>query len=119
MSFYDDISALRMKYPNVRLDISFDEHEYLNGKKLMVLDAIVVPKDVRKRGIGTKIMEELVLIARRHDCVFMLSPDDSLGATSKARLRRFYKKFGFIDNKGRRKLYQLPMYSMYFISSAG
>lgn len=115
MCFYDDVSTLRAKYPNIRLDISFDEHEYLKGKKLMALDAIVVPKDMRKRGIGTKIMKELVLIATRYNCVFMLSPDDSLGATSKARLRRFYKRFGFIDNKGRRKLYPLPLYSMYCI----
>lgn len=99
------------------MDISYDEREYLKGKKLMVLHAIVVPKDMRGRGLGTSIMKKLVLTARRHNCVFMLSPDDSLGATSKERLRRFYKRFGFIDNRGKRKLYVLPMYSMYYIPS--
>lgn len=115
MCFYDDISAIRKEYPDVRLDISFDEHEYLKGKKLLVLDVIEVPKEMRKRGVGTAIMRKLVHIADQYNCVFMLSPDESLGATSRERLRRFYKRFGFIDNKGRHKKYSLPWYSMYYM----
>jgi len=114
LNFYDDILKIKRKYPDVRMDIHFDEHEYIEGKKLMVLDVIEVPKIMRHRGIGTNIMQELVLIAKRHSCVFMLSPDDTLDATSKGRLRRFYKRFGFVDNRGRHKSFQLPLYSMYF-----
>ena len=116
MDFYDDMVALKRMFPNVRLDVHYDEHEYLNGKKLMVLDVIEIPKDMRNHGLGIEIMKELVSLSRRYDCVFMLSPDDSLGATSKERLRRFYKRFGFVDNKGRCKKHQLPQYSMYLIA---
>jgi len=115
MNFYDDMLKVKRKYADVRLDIHFDEFEYIEGKKLMVLDAIVVPKVMRHCGMGTNIMQELVRIAKKYHCIFMLSPDDSLGATSKARLRRFYKRFGFVDNKGKRKSYQLPLYSMYLM----
>ena len=115
MNFYDDYLKLKRKYPDVRLNLHYDEFEYIEGKKLMVLDAIEVPKAIRHQGIGTNVMQELVCMAKSHSCVFMLSPDDSLGGSSKERLRRFYKRFGFVDNGGRHKSFYLPLYSMYFI----
>jgi len=33
ISLNNDIAAIKDEYPDVRLDISFDEREYLKGKK--------------------------------------------------------------------------------------
>jgi len=73
---------------------------------LIVLDSIIIPKEQRKQGIGTKIMEELINYADSVGKRFELSPgqkEDYHGTTSKGRLVNFYKRFGFKENKGRNK----------------
>lgn len=79
------------------------------------LHHFVVPKEKRKSGIGSQIMEELIKFADKYNKMLVLSPatrDDRIGTTSKARLVKFYKRFGFVENKGRNKDYRLS-YSMY------
>ncbi len=73
---------------------------------LIVLDSIIVPKEQRKQGIGTQIMEELVSYADKVGKRLELSTGqkgDYHGTTSKGRLVNFYKRFGLIENKGRNK----------------
>jgi GNAT superfamily N-acetyltransferase len=82
---------------------------------MLKLDMIKVAKGDRKQGIGTAIMEELTAFADRLGKMIVLylgQKDDRHGTTSSDRLRRFYKRFGFVDNKGRNKDYTLS-YSMY------
>lgn len=70
------------------------------------LNMLIVPKDMQRSGIGTKAMEELTSFADQHGRRIILSPaqaDDAHGTTSRARLVKFYKRFGFVENKGRRK----------------
>lgn len=70
------------------------------------LDSITVPKDKRKQGIGTQIMQELTNYADSVRKRLELSPGqkgDFHGTTSKGRLINFYKRFGLIENKGRNK----------------
>lgn len=70
------------------------------------LDSLIVPKGDRKRGVGSAIMEELADYADRLGRRVILSvgqKDDGHGTTSRARLVEFYKRFGFVENKGRRK----------------
>ena len=100
------LNELREKY----LD-SVIEFKY--GENILVLDKLVVVKEKRKLGIGTNIMEDLIAIADKNGYTIMLSPSDSLGATSRARLIRFYKRFGFVRNFGKTKQYHMPNYSMY------
>lgn len=52
-------------------------------------------------GNGTKFMEDFVRNADMNGWILVLTPDISFGASSTARLNKFYKKFGFKDNKGR------------------
>jgi GNAT superfamily N-acetyltransferase len=55
-------------------------------------------------GIGTKAMQELCGFADRHGARILLTPnakDEMFGTTSYARLVRFYKRFGFVENRGR------------------
>lgn len=70
------------------------------------LSKIVIPKDKRNSGIGTSIMNRIVQFADSHGLKMSLTPDTSFGGSSKTRLNKFYKRFGFVDNKGRNKDYE-------------
>lgn len=83
---------------------SFDLWQYPGGD--LKLNTLIVPKGIRKEGLGTKAMEELSRYADAHGFRLILSVaghDDQMGTTSRARLIRFYKRFGFVENKGRNK----------------
>jgi len=72
----------------------------------LILDMIVVPKDKRKQGIGSKVLEDIVHYADVNNLRILLTTgvrDDFHGTTSTNRLKTFYKKFGFVENKGRNK----------------
>lgn len=75
---------------------------------IIILDTLIVPPGRRKQGIGTQIMQELVNYADQVGKRFELSPgqkDNIHGTTSRNRLLNFYKRFDFIENKGRNKDY--------------
>lgn len=74
------------------------------------LNSIVVRKGSRKAGVGGQVMNAITDYADKHGLRIVLTPgskDDSHGTTSHARLIRFYKRFGFVENKGRRKNYRI------------
>ena len=76
---------------------------------LIKLSSIIVKN--KKQGIGTQIMDELCAFADKENKRIILSPgtkDDHHGTTSRSRLVRFYKQFGFYENKGRRRDFSLP-----------
>jgi GNAT superfamily N-acetyltransferase len=64
---------------------------------------IVVPKDQRKTGVGTKVMEEVIEFADSSGKRLALTPSTSFGGTSVKRLTDFYKSLGFVENKGKNK----------------
>jgi GNAT superfamily N-acetyltransferase len=69
---------------------------------MIELSKIVVPD--RKRGTGTAIMRELCAFADRNRVGIRLTPaskGDFAATTSRARLIRFYKRFGFVEEKAR------------------
>lgn len=70
------------------------------------LGMIEVPNADRKQGVGTAVMNELIQYADEQGKRILLTPglkDDRHGTTSRTRLVKFYKRFGFIENKGRNK----------------
>lgn len=74
------------------------------------LQNLVVQKGDRKQGTGTAAMDELVDFADEHGLRVVLSPgtkDDYHGTTSRNRLVKFYKRFDFVENKGRNKDFAL------------
>lgn len=85
-------------------------HLYIyENKDILFLNSIIVPKEKRKQGIGTQIMNELISCADKYGKRVELSvgrKDDHNGTTSRGRLVDFYKRFGFYENKGRRKDYR-------------
>ncbi len=70
------------------------------------LDSIRVSKDARKQGVGSAVMQEITDFADARGLRIVLTPgqkDDGHGTTSRSRLVKFYKRFGFKENKGRNK----------------
>lgn len=73
--------------------------------KAIYLHKIVVEKEKRNQGLGTEALSTIVNYAEKTNKVLVLSPSIDFGASSLARLKRFYKRFGFVENKGRHKDY--------------
>jgi len=84
------------------LGISLDLY-YLRNQDAMELSRIVVPKESRKEGVGTKAMEKISNFADENGLITVLSPSTDFGGTSVDRLRKFYSRFGFVRNFGRHK----------------
>lgn len=92
---------------------------YLNPRtRTLGLTKIEVKKDLRDQGLGTKAMEDLVAYADQYGLMVTLSPSTDFGASSVARLRRFYERFGFVQNKGRNRLFEISD-SMYRLPAVG
>lgn len=79
---------------------------YLSNSGEIHLSRIFVPKENRKQGNGTEVMQFITDHADRENRIITLSPSVDFGATSVNRLKDFYKQFGFIENKGRNKNYK-------------
>ena len=78
-----------------------DMSEGISGE--IQLSRIEIPPNVRGKGLGSKAMEDITKMADKEGKVITLTPDTSFGGTSVARLKKFYKKFGFVENKGKNK----------------
>lgn len=75
-----------------------------------------VPHAARKLGTGSKALARVVDLAEDHGLRVVLEPgskDPHHGTTSRSRLIKFYKRSGFVENKGRNKDFVLPAGSMY------
>lgn len=77
---------------------------------VLKLHNIEVQKDSRGSGVGSKVMGRLTDYADRNNLQMTLTPDvknTERGTTSAGRLVKFYKKFDFIENKGKNKDFSL------------
>ncbi|MCH2240946.1 MAG: hypothetical protein MK041_03210, partial [Aquabacterium sp.] len=70
----------------------------------ITLGKIVVPQDARGAGKGTAAMRALLDYADRAGKSIVLSPSADFGG-NKARLTQFYKRLGFVENKGRNRAF--------------
>lgn len=78
----------------------------LYGDKEIHIHHIKVPKEKRKQGIGSAIMKDINDYADQGKKRVTLNPgskDDRHGTTSRNRLIKFYKRHGYVHNKGRNK----------------
>lgn len=69
-----------------------------NGSRLE-LETIVIPKNLRGMGYGTKIMNEIIQYSDNVNKPIFLTPAVTYGGTSIGRLVKFYSRFGFKKNK--------------------
>lgn len=72
----------------------------------VTLSKIVVPKEMRNDGAGTAFMNDLVDMADQQGKTVVLSPASDFGG-NKARLVDFYKRFGFVQNKGKNRDFEI------------
>jgi len=76
--------------------VDLDIYEYPNHLELR---RVVVPQDQRNKGIGSKVMQDLIKYAQQNNKDIFTTPSSDFGG-SKSRLVQFYKSFGFKNNKG-------------------
>jgi len=72
-----------------------------NGDTISV-GKIAVPKALREQGVDTDAMRSLLDYADSTGKRIVLTPSSGFGDT-KARLTEFYKRLGFVENKGKNK----------------
>lgn len=102
------VSALKTRF-QVNLSLSYN-----NTKNTMTLHKIIVPKEQRGTGVGTSVMTEICALADQLGAKLTLTPSSDFGG-SVSKLIAFYSKFGFVQNKGKNKdfeisdlMYRLP-----------
>ncbi|ARN31367.1 TPA: GNAT family N-acetyltransferase [Acinetobacter baumannii] len=81
------------------------------SSNVLSLHKIVVPEAMRNQGNGTKAMQDIISYADSQNKTIALTPSSDFGG-NKSRLTSFYKKLGFVENKGRNKDYEISE-SMY------
>jgi len=87
-------ARIRRIYEGVVFELTVTRN--LLAENAIELTWIIVPE--RKAGVGTAIMHDLCEFADRHSAEIRLTPaskGDNAATTSRARLIRFYKRFGF------------------------
>ena len=101
------IKELKEKYKNSFKTINIYEY---NNK--ISIDLIIAKE--QNSGEGTKLMKDICEYADKTKKIIILSPSDEFGGNKK-RLIEFYKRFGFVENKGKNKdfeifesMYRLP-----------
>lgn len=92
------LSGMVEKYPGVKLTA------YESKEKIELME-IVVPENMRGRGIGTEIIRTIQNYASMVGKPVVLRPEADRG--HKGDLYRFYRKLGFVPNKGRNMDYSL------------
>jgi len=106
---------------NLEAELGLKSLHMFSSKGDLKLQTIIVEKDKRKQGVGTQAMERIVEYADEKGFRVILTPavrDDFQGVTSRSRLVKFYKRFGFVENKGRNKDFTISE-SMYRESVVG
>jgi len=71
------------------------------------VSTIRVQRDRHREGIGSQVMQEITSWADDKGAVLVLTPaSDGRGFPSKTKLKSWYRRFGFVPNKGRNKDYR-------------
>lgn len=90
--------AIKQKYPT--LD-GFNIYLHRDGS--LRLGSLYVKDGERKQGIGSSVMQDVCEFADSVGATLTLHTamkSRATGTTSRSRLLRFYKRFGFVETKG-------------------
>lgn len=99
----DEIEALETR---LEKDLGLKTLSLFLSRGNLRVNLITVERGEQGKGKGSQAMREIVAFADERNLRVVLSPaqpDDHQGTTSRARLVKFYKRFGFVENKGRNK----------------
>lgn len=81
-------------------------HSIIESRGRITLSQVIVPAGERSTGKGTAAMQALVAYADQTGQRVELTPSSDFGGNKK-RLTEFYKRFGFVENKGRNKDFEI------------
>jgi GNAT superfamily N-acetyltransferase len=98
-------ASFKIKNPNAPVEEAVEVSLHGDAKKGYVLSKIEVSGDERNAGQGTKAMQDIVDRMDSEGAIIALTPDSAFGG-NKNRLIKFYKRFGFVPNKGMNKDYR-------------
>ena len=88
-----DTEELRNYYNLSMMAISYDSaNNYISLRTIIIKN--------HNKGYGSKFMEDLCDYADLNDKKISLTPTNDFGSHL-GRLKKFYKRFGFIENKGK------------------
>ncbi len=93
------VTRLQEANPGLKLDL-------LGSGDRLTLSRIELPKEGRQQGAGTKIMADITAWADANGKALALTPSADFGS-NKARLVKFYKRFGFIENNGKNRDFEI------------
>ena len=93
------INNIKSKYKNKFSKINIYEFD-----NKISIDLIVASE--KNTGAGTSLMQDICDYADKENKIIILSPSDEFGG-SKKRLIEFYKRFGFVENKGKNKIFEI------------
>ena len=91
--------SLRSRFPGLEVRLRPSHGGFV------VLEEIRLPRESQGAGTGSKVMALLAEEADRQGWKLALTPSTAWGASSKGRLEKFYRRFGFLPNRGRHKDY--------------
>jgi predicted GNAT family N-acyltransferase len=72
---------------------------------IISINKIIIPEEQRGAGIGSEVMKKIIEYADVNQKIISLTPTEDYGG-KKSKLIKFYKKFGFVDNKGKNKNFE-------------
>lgn len=72
---------------------------------IISLNKIIIPEEQRGTGIGSQVMKKIIEYADANQKIISLTPTEDYGG-KKSKLIKFYKNFGFVDNKGKNKNFE-------------
>ena len=104
LSASDLVQKLQSEHDGLKLSI------FGNGQNA-TLSKIIIPDGSRGAGIGSQVMNKITEWADQNQKTIALTPSADFGGNKK-RLGEFYKRFGFVENKGRNKDFEISE-SMY------
>ena len=97
--------TLQSLYPELdKVGMYYDRS---NGS--LFLSDLYVKEEHRGTGVGTKVMNSITKFADTENLPIVLIPEPDDDNISPKKLMDFYKKFGFIINKGKRMDYTFSM----------
>ena len=105
LSYYDDgIELGANKAPTAALPGLLDDVGINTTQRGNVLEItkIETPDNLRGRGLADQRLEQLIQQADADGTTLALTPSNAFGA-NKSRLTKWYKRHGFVPNKGRNK----------------
>jgi len=93
--------TLQLLYPEIdRVGIYFEK---ANGS--LFLSDLYIKEEFRGQGLGSKVMNSIIQFADNNNLPVVLIPEPDDEDVSPKQLVDFYKKFGFVLNKGKKTDY--------------